>query len=68
MHKIVTEKLNTVLLVVVILLLVWNLWKQPVGRFQGGNEVGELALDTKTGQLCFTMDRSGKIPLCTKLK
>lgn len=53
------SKINTVLLVGVVVLLLLNLyWKhepKPAGRFQ---QVGSprMALDTKTGKLCSTVD------------
>lgn len=68
------SKLNTVLLVVVIVLLLWNLfWKpqsQSSGRFQGVGESAAAALDTKTGQLCRTFGQpiKGVPPLCSELK
>jgi hypothetical protein len=68
------SKLNTVLLVVVIVLLLWNLlWKpqpQLSRRFQGVGESATAALDTKTGQLCRTFSQRIKDvpPLCSELK
>ncbi len=66
------SKLNTALLVAVIVLLVWGLfWKPPSsGRFQRVNDNPRMALDTNTGQLCWTLDQpdKGKIPLCSELK
>jgi hypothetical protein len=68
------SKLNTVLLVVVVVLLLWNLfWKPQVqlsGRFQAVIASAGAALDTKTGQLCRTAGPpdKDKIPLCSELK
>lgn len=66
------SKLNTVLLVVVIVLLLWNsFWKpqpQTSGRFQR-LDTPRMALDTKTGRLCATVGPvSENLPLCSDLK
>ena len=63
-------RLNTVLLLVVIVLLVF-LIVQPqdgVGRFQPFGESG-VVLDTQTGQACNPFKARGNpaIPLCTDL-
>ncbi len=67
------ERLNTVLLLVVIVLLVFLFVRlqDEVGRFQSSGTSSGAALDTKTGQLCYTVAVEGEvtseIPLCKDL-
>ena len=69
-----SSKLNTVLLVVVIVLLLWDLLSkpqsQPIGRFQKLDDAATAVLDTKTGQICRTFGQPMKDvpPLCSELK
>ena len=65
------ERLNTVLLLVVIVLLVFLIVrpKDEVGRFQVFAKGTSLALDTKTGQACATVGGldTSPIPFCPDL-
>jgi len=67
------EKLNTVLLLIVIVMLVFLIVRpqDEVGRFQSSGTSSGAALDTKTGQLCYTVAVEGEvtseIPLCKDL-
>lgn len=64
------ERLNTVLLLVVIVLLVFLFVRlqDGVGRFQPFGE-SRVALDTKTGQACRAIKERGNraIPACIDL-
>jgi hypothetical protein len=67
------SKFNTLLLVVVLVLLLWNVFWRPQrnGRFHGVGDNALTALDTKTGQLCRTVGLPAKTPvppLCSELK
>ncbi len=68
------SKLNTALSIIILVLLLWvSFWKpqsQSSARFQRVNENPRMALDTRTGQLCWTIDQpdKGKIPVCSELK
>lgn len=69
------EVISIILILTLCCLLVWACTivsspDAPVGRFQPVS--ANMALDTKTGQLCYSFDPLGqgseKIPLCTKLR
>jgi hypothetical protein len=75
--------MTNLLLLAVVVLLAWNMFRnpEPVGRFQH-TDTQWMALDTKTGQLCWTgsmaassitegseqSPRLVEIPLCSELK
>lgn len=72
------EKLNTLLLCLILALLVYSLRRQPceVGRFQQiDTPAHQVAFDTKTGQQCWSWrsvgeketDYPGNFPLCVDL-
>lgn len=64
------EKVNTVLLLVVIVLLVFLVVRPQdgVGRFQSSGTSG-IALDTKTGQACYALweQLNENVPVCKDL-
>ena len=65
------ERLNTVLLLVVIVLLVFLIVRPQdgVGRFQSSGTSSTTALDTKTGRLCVTVEEPAipEFPFCGDL-
>lgn len=80
MKDINLPKLNTGLLVILLLLMVGNMWwgRRQNGRFQlaSSSDDGtfERALDTRTGTLCRTTifatfaSNRAPLPLCSSLK
>ncbi len=46
------SKINTVLLLAVVVLLAWGLLRKPSGRFQTVSLSHDFVLDTATGKLC----------------
>jgi hypothetical protein len=70
-------KLNTLLLVVLIILLTWSLFLMPrrqfPGRFQAlpSPDGPDVAMDTATGRLCYAIELprpANDIPTCSKLR
>lgn len=46
------SRLNTVLLLVMLVLVVWGLFRKPSGRFQPISASHDFVLDTATGRIC----------------